>query len=127
MNKNLVLTFDELLRRTPLAQRMTRDAADPGKALPRAGGYRVHRPRSSIPPAPSPEVEISLLQCRPQSHLKESEARLPQNLNPEDIIFSTPRMAPEGRVSGIRYVLFVTAGGLLLPCLPRLPGPSWAG
>jgi hypothetical protein len=49
-----------------------------------------------------------LLQCRPQSHLKESEARLPKNLIEADIVFSTPRMAPEGRISGIRYVVFVS-------------------
>ena len=43
------------------------------------------------------------------------------------IIFSTPRMAPEGRVSGIRYVMYRPARGLFLPCPPRPPGRSWAG
>ena len=52
-NKNLVLTFDELLRRTPLAKRMSKHAADPGDALPFPGGYRVHRPGGrSRQPAP---------------------------------------------------------------------------
>ena len=73
----------------------------------------------SIPNSPSrswirarlkPDV-ISLLQCRPQSHLKESEARLPENLRPEDIVFSTRRMAPQGRVGGIRHVIFVAPEG----------------
>jgi hypothetical protein len=58
-----------------------------------------------------PKVEITLLQCRPQSHIREIEARLPQNLPDKDIIFSTPRMAPRGRISNIRYVLFVTPEG----------------
>ena len=60
------------------------------------------------PAALRPEIRISLLQCRPQSHLKESEARLPKNLREKDIIFSTKRMAPQGRVSDIRYVVFVS-------------------
>lgn len=55
-----------------------------------------------------PEFRLSLLQCRPQSHLQESDARLPKNLDPENIIFTTERMAPQGRVSGIRFVLFVS-------------------
>jgi hypothetical protein len=59
------------------------------------------------PDKPKPEILVSILQCRPQSHLQELEAKLPQNLDDEDVIFSTTRMAPEGRVSDIRYVLFV--------------------
>jgi hypothetical protein len=43
--------------------------------------------------------------------MKENEARLPQNLKEEDIIFSTSRMAPQGRLSNIQYVLFVTPEG----------------
>jgi len=63
------------------------------------------------PQALQPEIEITLLQCRPQSHIKESEVQLPQNLQAEDIIFSSPRMAPEGHVSDIRYVLYITPEG----------------
>jgi len=40
--------------------------------------------------------------------MKETNARLPQQIPEEDIIFFTRRMAPEGRVSDVRYVLFVT-------------------
>jgi hypothetical protein len=46
-------------------------------------------------------------------------AHLPKNLPIEDIIFSTSRMAPEGRVSNIRYVLFVAPEGYY-----SLPTPS---
>jgi hypothetical protein len=59
------------------------------------------------PFSPNPEVDICLLQCRPQSHLKEDKARLPTSMNPTDVIFSTGRVVPEGNVTGIRYVLFV--------------------
>jgi hypothetical protein len=63
------------------------------------------------PMAAQPEVEISLLQCRPQSHLKESEARLPKSLEEEDIVFATSRIAPEGRVSDINLVVFIPPEG----------------
>jgi hypothetical protein len=103
---NLVLTFAEMLRRTPFAQRMTH-------MLQILEKY-YHSPVDTEftvqildPESPNPEVAITILQCRPQSHLKESEARLPQHLAEEDIVFATHRMAPEGWVSGIRYVLFV--------------------
>jgi len=102
----LVLTFDELLRRTPLAARLTKmlSILEREYQSPVDTEFTV---QVVDPNALQPEVKISLLQCRPQSHLQESEARLPQNLLPEDIVFSTKRMAPQGRVSGIRYVLFV--------------------
>ena len=71
------------------------------------------------PDSLKPEVEIVLLQCRPQSHLRDNEACLPKNLAEEDIIFSTPCMAPEGRVEDIQYVVFVTPEGYF-----ALPTPA---
>ncbi|MFM8320329.1 MAG: PEP/pyruvate-binding domain-containing protein, partial [Chloroflexota bacterium] len=109
-NDRLVLTFDELLRRTPFARRMTRML----KILEKEYEAPVDTEftlRVLDPGSTNPNIEISLLQCRPQSHLKESEARLPQNLDEQSIMFSTTRMAPEGRVHDIRYVLFVTPKG----------------
>lgn len=109
-SKNLVLTFDELFRRTPLASRLTRMLQTLEK--------HYHSPVDTEftvqvvnPSSVHPEVEISLLQCRPQSSLKETNARLPQQIPIEDIIFFTRRMAPEGRVSDVRYVLFVPPEG----------------
>jgi hypothetical protein len=55
-----------------------------------------------------PKLEITILQCRPQSHLREISAHLPQALYPEDIIFATRRMVPQGIVEDIRLVLFVS-------------------
>lgn len=103
----LVLTFDELLRRTSLANRM--------KKMLKLIEKHYHGPVDTeftvkiiSPEAPQPEVEISLLQCRPQSRLADSEVHLPENIPQENIIFSTPRMAPRGQIPNIRYVLFVT-------------------
>ncbi len=106
--ENLVITFDELLRRTDFAANMKRilqlleehyrSPVDTEFAL-RIMDLRALRPT----------VRISLLQCRPQSHMSNAEeARLPANLPREDIIFSTRRMVPQGRVDDVRYVLFVT-------------------
>lgn len=108
--KDLVLTFDELLKRTPLAKRLTKmlQLLEKHYQAPVDTEFTVHIPDAT---SPQPEVEIALLQCRPQSHLQESEARLPQNLREDDIIFSTQRMAPQGRVSEIRYVVFVSPEG----------------
>jgi hypothetical protein len=107
---NLVLTFDELLRRTPFAGRLTRMLQILEK--------NYHSPvdtefaaRILNPGNAQPDVEITLLQCRPQSHLAENDVSLPQNLREEDIIFSTRRMAPEGRVTHIRFVVFVSPEG----------------
>jgi hypothetical protein len=102
----LVLTFDELFQRTPLAQRMRKmlNILETNYNSPIDTEFTVE---VVDPMSLQPDVQISLLQCRPQSHLKESEATLPQNLREEDIIFATSRMIPEGRVSAIRYVVFV--------------------
>jgi len=102
----LVLTFDEMLRRTPLAERLRKmlTTLERHYHAPVDTEFTVRIPD---PSATQPEVEITLLQCRPQSHLQESQVRLPQNLPVEDIVFSTPRMVPQGRVDGIRYIIFV--------------------
>jgi hypothetical protein len=65
--------------------------------------------RIKDPSAIQPEAEICILQCRPQSHFKDSQAQLPKNLPEEDIIFSTSRMVPRGRVDWINYVVIVRA------------------
>lgn len=104
---NLVLTFDELLKRTSLAKCFTRmlKILEEKYQSPVDTEFTLEiiNPNST-----QPEVQISLLQCRPQSHLKESEARLPKNLVEDEIVFSTSRMAPEGRISSIEYVVFVS-------------------
>ncbi|MCU0487297.1 MAG: PEP/pyruvate-binding domain-containing protein, partial [Anaerolineales bacterium] len=83
---DLVITYDELLR-SPVDTEFTLQVQDPFST--------------------SPEVDICLLQCRPQSHLKEGKTRLPPSINPADVIFCTRRVVPEGHVPGIRYVVFV--------------------
>ena len=107
---NLVLTFDDLFRRTPLAERMTRLL----QILERTYEAPVDTEFTlevSDPLSLNPDVFITLLQCRPQSRIQESQARLPAYLREQDILFSTRRMAPRGRVSDICKVVFVVPEG----------------
>jgi len=102
----LVLTFDGLLRRTRVAECLREIL----KTLEREYHSPVDTEFTLLindMQASQPQVHISLLQCRPQSHLKENHAKFPVSLNPADIIFSTRRIVPQGFVSDIRYVLFV--------------------
>jgi hypothetical protein len=116
--EQLVLTFDGMLRRTPLAARLHEmlSILEHNYRSPVDTEFTVHLPN---PNDPQPEVEITLLQCRPQSHMKEIEARLPAQLAETDVIFSTRRMAPRGRLLDIRYVLFVPHEGYF-----SLPTPA---
>lgn len=108
--ERVVITFDELLRRTPFANTMR-------SALKLLEEY-YHGPvdteftlQIDEPMAIQPKVKITLLQCRPQSAIEEEEAHIPDELPEASIIFSTRRMVPRGAVMGIRYVLFVPAEG----------------
>jgi hypothetical protein len=109
--EKLVITFDGLLSRTPFPGRM-RDALDLlethyGSPVDTEFTVEVQEPQTQ-----KPDVRITLLQCRPQSHIREtSQAKLPRELLEKDIIFSTQRMVPQGVVEGIRYVLFVSPEG----------------
>ena len=109
-SSQLVITFDELLRRTPFAIRF--------RELLTTLEQNYHSPVDTEftlqllnPDSSQPEVDICLLQCRPQSQFKESKVRLPSSLNPADVIFSTRRLVPDGRVEGITHVVYVTPEG----------------
>jgi hypothetical protein len=107
---SLVVTFDELLRRTPVASRF--------RELLSTLEEHYHSPVDTEftlqvinPLSTQPEVNICLLQCRPQSHFKESRVQLPTSLNPADVVFSTQRLVPAGQVPGITHVIFVSPEG----------------
>jgi hypothetical protein len=107
----MVITFDGLLSRTPFV-RIIREAL---KLLETHYGSPVDTEFTAKIfdlDEPHPNIQIALLQCRPQSHIQESEEILiPHDLQPQDIIFSTHRMVPQGIVQGIRYILFVPSEG----------------
>lgn len=103
----LVLTFDEMFRRTPMAEYFRKILSNLERIFrtPVDTEFTVH---ILNPLEGSSNLEIYLLQCRPQSRMQRKEARLPQNIPMDDIVFSTKRMVPHGRVDGIRWVIFVT-------------------
>jgi Pyruvate phosphate dikinase, AMP/ATP-binding domain len=106
----LAITFDELLQRTPLASlfRELLRKLEESYHSPVDTEFTVHLIN---PNTHQPQVDICLLQCRPQSHFKESMSKVPASLNPLDVIFSTTRLVPEGHVGGITHVIYVTPEG----------------
>ena len=110
VTSQLVITFDELLRRTPFASRfrelLTRLEENYHSPVDTEFTLQILNPNSA-----QPQVEICLLQCRPQSQFKESKIHLPGSLNPADVIFSTTRLVPDGHVPEITHVIYVTPEG----------------
>ena len=107
---DLVVTFDELLRRTNMADLMQRmlKLLEKKYRSPVDTEFTI---KIRDPQSLSPKIEICLLQCRPQSHIKETATHLPQTLYTEDIVFSTRRMVPQGTINDICYVIYVTPEG----------------
>ncbi len=106
----LVLTFQGVVQRTPLADRMKRilSILEEHYRGPVDMEFTVYlTDMEQI----KPNVQISILQCRPQAHSEGGDVRLPEKIYPEDIVFSTRRMVPHGQVKDIRYVLFVPPEG----------------
>jgi len=106
----LVVTFDELFRRTPLAGRfrelLSRLEENYHSPVDTEFTLQIQDHNST-----HPEVGICILQCRPQSQFKESKIRLPISLNPADVIFTTTRLVPDGYVDSITHVIFITPEG----------------
>jgi len=102
----LALTFQELLRRTPFAERLRQALRLIEKYYHEAVDIeftvQVENPMST-----QPEVRISLLQCRPQSTLEAGDVPPIPALTPDQIAFRTSFMVPRGYIPDIRYVLFV--------------------
>ena len=103
----LAITFSEFIRRTAFATTI-RDIlrileADYHAAVDIEFTVQVVEPQS-----PNPDIRISLLQCRPQSHLETTrKVNLPQHLRDSEVIFSTRFMVPQGYVPDLRYFVFV--------------------
>jgi hypothetical protein len=104
---DLILTFEELLRRTPFAERM-RNLLHLLERNYRSPVDVEFTARLINPEGLHPEIQMTLVQCRPQSRLQEAdEVRLPALLPEKNVVFSTHFMVPQGNVTGIRYVVFV--------------------
>jgi len=101
----LVLTFSELLKNQEFVTLMRSVL----KKLERHYGRPVDIEFTvEITADRPPHFILHLLQCRPLSSQEWGESlRIPDDVPPEDVIFLARRMVPHGRVSRIRYVVYV--------------------
>jgi hypothetical protein len=107
----LAVTYTEFLRRTDFAPMLARMLCLLEKNYHSAVDLEFTA-QIIDPHAVQPQVQISLLQCRPQAHLKEAAVKqIPENLAKDEIVFSTRFMSPQGYAPYIRYVLFIDPHG----------------
>ncbi len=95
---NLIVTFDGLIKRTPLIKQI--------KTLLNVLEEKIGNP-IDIEFAHDGE-NLYLLQCRPQSYLLESEPTpIPKNIPDDDIIFSADRYVSNALITNILYIVYV--------------------
>jgi hypothetical protein len=106
-SKEVVLTFDGMLRRTDFPKVMREML----QTLERAYGRPVDtefvvelKHEQGNEPIPT----VHLLQCRPQSRLPDETVELPDDVPEGDKIFTSYDLVPDGLVRGIRYVVYVS-------------------
>jgi hypothetical protein len=103
----LAITYQELLHRTSFPQDLSRIL----HLLEQHYHSNVDLEFTLNIPDPyalEPEVQIILLQCRPQSFLKsEVVPRIPENIGLEDVAFITQFIVPQGYLKDIHFVVFV--------------------
>lgn len=105
--ERLLVTFDELLRRSafPEVMKQVLQKLEDAYAEPVDMEFAL---RILEPTLGQPHLEITVLQCRPQSRLEEiATARLPENLPREDLIFATHFVVPKGYISRVKWVVYV--------------------
>ncbi len=108
--KRVVLTFDEMLMRTPFAERMKRFLRQLEQAYHNPVDLEFTVEVTNLD-APKPDVCFTVLQCRPQSQILTIEARIPPGLKETDTVFSTNFVVPQGNIPRVDYVLFVPPEG----------------
>lgn len=109
-NPQLTITFEDMLARTPFADHMRKILrnVEQNYKLPVDMEFTA---QISDPNSAHPGVVITILQCRPQSQLREAgQTRIPPDLPRENIAFATHFMVPQGYAGNIHYILFVSPG-----------------
>ena len=106
----LILTFEDLLRRTPFPERMRNLLTVLEKEY--NSPVDVEFTVEILDQQHKPEIKISIIQCRPLSYMREeSQMDIPKNLKPEKVVFSSSIMVAGGWLEDINYVLFVPPEG----------------
>lgn len=104
---DMAIDFHELLNRTEFASLLSRilRLLEENYHSALDVEFTLHLPE---PRAIDPPLQLTLLQCRPQSYLRETlPPQIPEGLPQENILFSTSFMVPRGYLTGIRYILFI--------------------
>ena len=107
---NLVVTFDELIRRTNFANQMKEvlRLLEAYYRLPVDVEFTINLEDLN---KKRPKINITLLQCRPLSILfTDQEATLPRHIKKENTIFTTTFIVPQGVINQVDYVLFIPPG-----------------
>jgi hypothetical protein len=103
----LAITYDGLLRRTGFPGLLSRvlHLLEEEYHTPVDIEYTVSLPE---PDSTTSDVMLTLLQCRPQSSLKQGkQVSLPHNLPDKDILFTSDFIVPRGYLPCIHHVVFV--------------------
>lgn len=116
-SKELIVTLDGLLRRTPFVERMRRllQTLEAAYNSPVDIEFAV---LLDLDHGREADPQIALLQCRPTSRVEAEAAHAPTGLPPQRVLFESHRLVPDGRVSGVRYVVYVPDDAYR--ALPRL-------
>jgi hypothetical protein len=111
----LVLTFDNLIQRTDFVPVMKRVLSTLARVyeLP----VDVEFAATLNTDQERPNVNLHILQCRPQSALRGATVRpLPRDLPAQDKLFLATHMVPQGELNSVEFVAFVDP-----LCYDRLP------
>jgi hypothetical protein len=103
---NLILTFDYLTRDRRFVKllRTALMRLEQVYELPVDTEFTVQ----ILPNYPQPDYRLNILQCRPLSLRKEDSAvKIPANVPAEDLLFSSSRLIPNGKIEGVRYIIFI--------------------
>jgi hypothetical protein len=104
--KKLIITYDELLRRTnfaPLIRKVLSTLEEYYNA-PVDMEFTAGVQKGSNPP----QVAVTILQCRPQSQMVQTDRPpIPGNLRRKNMVFSTQFMVSDGYIDGVDYAAFV--------------------
>lgn len=104
---NLIFTFEEFLKSTNFVSKM-RKILSLLEWHYRAPVDLEFTASIKEPGGNDQDVDIAIVQCRPQSRLIElKDVQIPLNLEKKDIAFSTDFMVPKGHIPRVRYILYV--------------------
>jgi len=103
---SLILTFDNLVNDTHFISLI--------KGMLQTVEHRYGRPVDTefaveiIKGSPQPEFRFCLLQCRPLSFREWGQpVPIPENVPPDDKVFTANHLVPHGVVSGVRYIIWI--------------------